>query len=59
MTLGERNTITGATERGPVLEIEGREEAVPLSMVTGISAGRAKLTRNSDRWILVPSPWVW
>lgn len=53
MTLGKRNTITGATERGLVLEIEGREEAVPWSMVTGISAGRAKLTRNSDRWILV------
>ena len=29
MTLGERNKITGATERGLVLEIEGRGEAVP------------------------------
>ena len=48
-----RNTIKGATAQGLVLVIEGREEPVPWSAVTGVSAGRAKLHRNSETWILL------
>ena len=49
----QRNEIVDATERGLSLQIDGREEAASWSAVTGVSAGRAKLDRNSDRWVFV------
>ena len=49
----QRNEIVDATERGLSLQIDGREEAASWSAVTGVSAGRAKLDHNSDRWIFV------
>ena len=47
------NTIKDASEQGLILVIEGRETSVPWSTVTGVSAGRAKLHRKSETWILL------
>lgn len=48
-----RNTIKDASEQELILVIEGCETSVPWSVVTGVSAGRAKLHRNSETWILL------
>ena len=48
-----RNTIKDASEQSLILVIEGHEKSVRWSVVTGVSAGRAKLDRNSQTWILL------
>ena len=53
MKHGQRNEILSATNNSLTLRIDGREEIVPWSIVTGVSAGRAKLDRVSEHWVLV------
>lgn len=53
MEYGQRNEVVGASDRALTLRIDGREETVPWSIVTGVSAGRAKLDRISEHWVLV------
>ena len=53
MEHGQRNAIISATGDALTLRIEGREKVAPWSIVTGVSAGMAKLDRTSDRTVLV------
>lgn len=48
-----RNEIIDVSERGLTLHIDGHEKPAPWSAITGVSAGRAKVNHNSDRWIFV------
>lgn len=51
--LTPRNEIVGATESTLTIQVGDCEQVVPWSAVTGVSAARVRLNRNSDQWVLM------